>query len=80
MASCQKDVFRVSDHTGIIEKSWPGTGSVFQLGLFNRDTRYMLLKQYVIYDFNSFIADVGGYLGLMLGHSILSAYHGLMGK
>ena len=30
--------------------------------------------QYVVYDHNSFIADVGGFLGLLLGHSILSVY------
>ena len=24
-------------------------------------------KQYVIYDFNSFVADWGGYMGLVLG-------------
>ena len=28
--------------------------------------------QYVIYDLNSLIADIGGYLGLLLGHSIYS--------
>ena len=26
---------------------------------------------------NSLIADVGGYLGLLLGHSLLSLYYGL---
>ena len=26
--------------------------------------------QYFIYDWNSFIADIGGYLGLLLGQSI----------
>ena len=25
-------------------------------------------KQYVIYDFNSFMADWGGYMGLVLGY------------
>ncbi len=28
-------------------------------------------EQYVIYDYNSFVADVGGYLGLLLGHSLM---------
>ena len=32
------------------------------------------LPQYVVYDHNSFIADVGGFLGLLLGHSIFSVY------
>ena len=31
-------------------------------------------SQYYDYDFNSFIADVGGFLGLLLGHSIYSFY------
>ena len=31
-------------------------------------------EQYVIYDSNSFIADVGGFLGLLLGFSALSLY------
>ena len=30
--------------------------------------------QYVIYDSSSFFADVGGYLGLLLGHSLFSVY------
>ncbi len=31
-------------------------------------------EEYVIYDGGSFIADVGGFLGLLLGHSILSMF------
>ena len=30
--------------------------------------------QYVIFDYSSFIADVGGYLGLLLGQSLYSFY------
>ncbi len=29
----------------------------------------------MIYDYNAFIADVGGYLGLLLGHSLLSIFY-----
>ena len=32
-------------------------------------------RQYIVYDFNSFIADVGGYMGLLLGFSALSLYN-----
>ena len=28
---------------------------------------YLFSPQYVIYDFNGFVADVGGYMGLVLG-------------
>jgi hypothetical protein len=31
-------------------------------------------KQYLIYDHGSFVGDVGGFLGLLLGHSLRSMY------
>ena len=35
----------------------------------------MILKpQYEVYNFDDFIADVGGYLGLLLGQSIYGIY------
>ncbi len=40
---------------------------------FNSD-RYEVKEQYVVYDGNAFFADVGGFLGLLLGHSVLSVY------
>ena len=36
---------------------------------------YDLWEEYYIYNWGSFIADVGGYLGLLLGCSVLSLYH-----
>ena len=38
------------------------------------DRSYDEKRQYVVYDFNSFIADVGGFIGLLLGFSILSLF------
>ena len=38
------------------------------------DSSYKEEEQYIIYDLNSFIADVGGYMGLLLGSSLLSLY------
>ena len=35
---------------------------------------YNLNEEYLVYDYNNFIADIGGYLGLLLGHSIFSIY------
>ena len=32
------------------------------------------LFQYIVYDSDSFIADVGGYLGLLLGQSVYGLY------
>ena len=31
-------------------------------------------EQYEIYDYNSMMADIGGYVGLLLGSSLLSIY------
>ena len=36
---------------------------------------YDFVEEYYIYNWGSFIADVGGYLGLLLGSSLLSMYH-----
>ena len=44
------------------------------LKLFYNNGRYNIKEQYYTYGLNSFVADFGGYLGLLLGHSILSAF------
>merc|ERR1711879_731855 len=36
--------------------------------------RYDVKEQYVVYDSADLFADVGGYLGLLLGYSLLSIY------
>ena len=43
------------------------------------NTDFIARKEYLTYDRNSFIADVGGYLGLLLAYSILTIYE-LLGK
>ena len=39
------------------------------------DGSYNLREEYIVYDTSNFMADVGGYLGLLLGQSILSIYY-----
>ena len=36
--------------------------------------RYLKYTQYLTYDRKSFVADFGGYLGLLLGSSLLTIY------
>jgi hypothetical protein len=43
--------------------------------LFETGT-YEVKKQYYVYGSDSFIADIGGYLGLCLGMSILTFFDG----
>ncbi len=47
---------------------------LLKVKLYFRTGRYMSTEQYVIYDTNAYIADIGGYLGLLLGHSLMSLY------
>ena len=35
-------------------------------------SQYVEKREYLTYDNNDFLADVGGYLGLLLGHSVLT--------
>ena len=39
---------------------------------------YQEIEQYLLYDFDSFIADIGGFMGLLLGFSVLSIYNETM--
>ena len=48
--------------------------STLSLKLFYNTGLYHIKEQYYTYGLNSFVADFGGYLGLLLGHSILSAF------
>ena len=36
--------------------------------------RHQEMEEYLLYDLNSFVADVGGYLGLLLGQSLYGIY------
>ena len=60
----------VTDRTSKLDK----TNNTLALTFYIQDSSYTEEEQYRIYDFNSFIADVGGYMGLLLGSSFLSLY------
>ena len=42
------------------------------------EEEYDIKEEYYIYALDGFIADVGGFLGLLLGQSILGLYYMLM--
>ena len=50
------------------------TGPTLGLSFVYRDGMYNLDREYYVYDTSHFLADIGGYLGLLLGHSLLSIY------
>ena len=67
---CQYEEFLLKE--GVIKnQNWCGG---LELEIIVPTGKYEEKEQYVVYDTDSFIADVGGFLGLLLGHSMLSLY------
>jgi hypothetical protein len=53
---------------------YPSTTDLIGGIFYHTSGRYNYKEDYYTYDEYSFFADVGGYLGLILGHGILSFY------
>ena len=77
LSSCENDKFDIEliDKAEVVypHKSYYGKNYV-SIIVSMRDSSYLEEEQYLIYDFDSFIADVGGYMGLLLGSSFLSLF------
>ena len=71
LSSCEKDKYHKieSEVTSKTKKNGD-----LHLAFRIMDGSYEEREQYIIYDLDSFIADVGGFMGLLLGCSILSLY------
>ena len=78
LSSCDKLQYSLSVEPLLVEKLEWYEDEVehcqVHLKLQMLDSSYKEEEQYVIYDTASFIADVGGYMGLLLGSSLLSLY------
>ena len=70
MPSCSKSELELMN----IHKKWEGSGAAITFLFVMAEEEYDIREEYYIYDENSFIADVGGFLGLLLGQSILGLY------
>ena len=77
LSSCEKDIYNVIQEPMTCIPNGVEGSFKFLLQLRMTDRSYEERKQYVIYDHTSFIADVGGYMGLLLGCSLLSLYNEL---
>ena len=72
MAKCQRKEWTISKiFDDKVEKK---NKSVISMYIFYANGRYQVGKQYYTYDFNSYVSDFGGYLGLLLGYSIVSFF------
>ena len=69
LASCEKNYYSLSQ--GVLSG---GYNRDLHVKFKIMDRTYEEKEQYIIYDISSFIADVGGYMGLLLGCSLSSLY------
>ena len=76
LASCDRYEYQGFHRSDTLWQRCKGQGDFCSLTLRPEinDRSYDEKRQYVVYDFNSFIADVGGFIGLLLGFSTLSLY------
>lgn len=77
MSSCVKDQYILSADPPKRDSAYQYRGDIpceLHLQLRMMDSSYKEEEQYVIYDGVSFIADIGGYMGLLLGSSLLGIY------
>ena len=75
MPSCERDTYKVSTSLDYITLAKDQKFQYMELYLFFKTGSFVEKEQYLIYDWDSFIADVGGFLGLLLGWSLYSVYH-----
>ena len=74
MSSCEKDKFDIDHTIKSTSKKHKYISCKVIVSLQIDDKFFIEEEQYYVYDFNSFFADVGGYMGLLLGSSLLSIY------
>ena len=74
LPSCNRYETSLEDTPDI--RTWPAPDyRTITLVFTYEDGSYNLHEEYIVYDTSNFIADVGGYLGLLMGHSLLSIYY-----
>ena len=79
LPQCERSKFRLrlltragnDDH---VFDSFPKELRAFAAQFLYLNSRYTEEVFYYTYDFESLVADFGGYMGLLLGHSVLTLY------
>ena len=68
---CSQNEWKLETYSSKAEKVLLHKENQLQLVFKLPHGRYYIKQQYYLHDSSTFIADVGGYLGLLLGHSAL---------
>ena len=75
LSPCEKDEYKLSaDDVKKIPVYSSEEACELHLQFRMVDSSYKEEEQYILYEVDSFFADVGGYMGLLLGSSLLSLY------
>ena len=74
LSSCEKTEYQIKDTFTSSLKEPFHTRIEFEI----MDGSYQEMEQYILYEFDSFIADVGGFMGLLLGFSVLGICNEIM--
>ena len=72
--TCDRISIRLEQMPVVKPKLPPGSFTPLNLEFMYRDGMYTIEKEYYVYGVEDFLADIGGDLGLLLGHSLLSIY------
>ncbi len=74
LASCTKFNFEGTRLSEMGRRPANYTSRVFVLEFYFGSGRHEVKEEYFVYDENSLIADIGGYLGLLLGQSMFGMF------
>ena len=78
MPSCSRSKFELNIESKSVIPSIPEGTELAILSFVYEKGEYQLMEEHYLYGIWNFIPDVGGYLGLLLGYSLLSLYHMLI--
>lgn len=79
LSSCEKENYDVTLENWSDDIRHRNKYSQLLLTFTIYERSYIEEEQYVIYNSNSFLADIGGFLGLVLGSSMLNVYDEVVG-
>ena len=72
--NCQRPVFSANNVLTYTANSSGGIGEKLIASLYYASTSHDRTTEYYTYGVSSLVADFGGYLGLLMGHSLMSLY------
>lgn len=74
LSKCDRYSYAIKPTTDLTRPTWNKNNDSIALWLYVSTGETEVREQYIEYDWNALVADVGGYLGLLLGHSVYSLF------